>query len=535
MDPSEIYVTGFGPFGKHDENPSGELAASLGSPHQVLPVTFDAIDEFLSEAPFLDSKALMMIGLAGKAEDLLIETTAHNRIGATADVSGEVRGPAQIESFGPPQLSATLWQSSQVHAPGRDWVMSVDAGDYLCGYSLYRSLSLHAGFPIGFLHIPSTKHIPMARQAEIVKSLVAMDDQRTHQNGHQVDDVRIEEIRPLIAPAILIEDIPCTAAASDLVWDTRKAIVASHSGEDDRLVGIVGPCSIHDIDAAREYGTKLKALADQHKNELILVMRTYFEKPRTVGGWKGLMNDPDLDGSYQINRGLKLSRQLLADLAADGIPVATEFLDSILPQYITDHVAWAAIGARTTESQIHRQFASGCSMPVGFKNSTSGDTQTAIDAVRTAGMSHWFSSVTKQGISAILKTSGNRACHVILRGGADTGPNFEKQFVEAAAENLESLGLPPRVMVDCSHGNSGKDFARQKDVVQSISNQLVEGSDSIFGFMLESFLVEGRQNFSADGMTYGQSITDSCVSIEETEGLLNQLAEAVKARRSARS
>jgi 3-deoxy-7-phosphoheptulonate synthase len=347
------------------------------------------------------------------------------------------------------------------------------------------------------------------------------------------DDIRIEEVRPLIAPAILIEDIPCTEDATELVARTRREIVDCLTGKDDRLVGIIGPCSIHDVDAALEYGRKLKELADQHRNDLLIVMRTYFEKPRTVGGWKGLMNDPMLDGSHQINKGLRMSRQLLADLAEIGMPVACEFLDNILPQFISDHVVWAAIGARTTESQIHRQFASGCSMPVGFKNSTTGSTQTAIDAIQSAAMSHWFSSVTKQGISAILKTSGNPNCHLILRGGSETGPNYGADAVSENASSLRNLGLQPRMMVDFSHGNSGKDHKKQRACTESVADQIRAGSDSVFGFMMESFLVEGSQAYAPKAeLTYGQSITDACVDFSETAELVATLADSVRARRA---
>ncbi len=344
------------------------------------------------------------------------------------------------------------------------------------------------------------------------------------------DDLRIRDVRALIAPAILIEEIPVTPEAQDLVSSVRRDVSSVLHGADNRLVVIAGPCSIHDPRAAVEYGQRLKEMADRHP-ELIVIMRTYFEKPRTVGGWKGLMNDPDLNETYQINKGLRVARQLLADLTGLGMPVACEFLDNILPQYIADFVSWVAIGARTSESQIHREFASGCSMPVGFKNSTAGQTQSAIDAVRAAALSHWFPSVTKQGNSAILQTTGNDSCHVILRGGSETGPNYDAETVHQVSEQLETLGLPPRLMVDCSHGNSGKDHTKQRGVAELVCELISDGDKAVFGVMLESNLHPGRQDFiPGQELQYGISITDSCIGIEETEDILAMLSESVKKR-----
>ena len=324
------------------------------------------------------------------------------------------------------------------------------------------------------------------------------------------------------------------AAHQELVHRARKAAESILAGDDDRLLCVVGPCSIHDVDAAREYGEFLRKEAVRHSGELLIVMRTYFEKPRTVGGWKGLINDPNLDGTYRINDGLRLSRGLLRDLSSAGIPVACEFLDNIIPQYIADFVSWVAIGARTSESQIHREFASGCSMPVGFKNGTSGRVETAVDAVRAAALSHWFPSVTAQGVSAILETTGNPACHVILRGGHETGPNHTAEFIARTTAMLEEHGLPARVMIDCSHGNSLKKPERQPEVAAEVARQVAAGSTAIMGVMVESNLVAGRQDLRdpAD-LVRGQSITDGCIGLPETSELLAVLADSVRSRRVA--
>jgi 3-deoxy-7-phosphoheptulonate synthase len=345
------------------------------------------------------------------------------------------------------------------------------------------------------------------------------------------DDLRIRDVRPLIPPAILLEEIPLSERASNVVADARAAITAAIEGRDPRLVVVVGPCSIHDSGAALYYAKRLKPIADRFAGSLIVVMRTYFEKPRTVVGWKGLINDPDLDESFHINKGLRLARQLLLDINDLGLPTGSEFLDTQIPQHIADLTSWVAIGARTAESQVHRELASGLSMPVGFKNSTDGSTQIAVDAVLTARSPHWFPSVTKQGVSAIFQTVGNDTCHVILRGGTRTGPNFDAEHVAKVGARLAAKGLRESVMVDCSHGNSLKDHKKQADVAASICEQVAGGSRRIFGVMLESHLVEGRQDFvPGKPAVYGQSITDACLSLEQTEPLLERFALAQRAR-----
>ncbi len=345
------------------------------------------------------------------------------------------------------------------------------------------------------------------------------------------DDLRIRDVRPLIPPAILLEEIPLSERASNVVADARAAVSNVLAGRDPRLVAVVGPCSIHDPRAAFEYAGRLKQIADRLADRVLIVMRSYFEKPRTVVGWKGLINDPDLDESFHINKGLRLARQLLRDINDLGLPTASEFLDTQIPQHIADLTSWVAIGARTAESQVHRELASGLSMPVGFKNSTDGSTQIAVDAVLTARSAHWFPSVTKQGVSAIFQTVGNDACHVILRGGTRTGPNYTAEHVAKVSGRLASKGLPERVMVDCSHGNSHKDHLKQRDVVADVCAQVAGGSQQIFGIMLESYLVEGRQDYVAGQPSiYGQSITDACLSLAQTEPLLEQLAAAQQTR-----
>ena len=345
------------------------------------------------------------------------------------------------------------------------------------------------------------------------------------------DDLRIRNVRPLIPPAILLEEIPISERASNVVADARAAITAVIEGTDRRLVVVVGPCSIHDTKAALEYAERLKPIAARLADSLIVVMRTYFEKPRTVVGWKGLINDPDLDESFHINKGLRLARQLLLDVNDLGLPTGSEFLDTQIPQHIADLTSWVAIGARTAESQVHRELASGLSMPVGFKNSTDGSTQIAVDAVLTARSPHWFPSVTKQGVSAIFQTAGNDACHVILRGGTRTGPNFDAEHVAKAGGRLAAKGLRESVMVDCSHGNSLKDHAQQAGVAAAIGEQVAAGSRRIFGAMLESHLVDGRQDYlPGRPAIYGQSITDACLSLEQTEPLLERFAQAQRTR-----
>ena len=303
-------------------------------------------------------------------------------------------------------------------------------------------------------------------------------------------------------------------------------------GEDDRLCVVCGPCSIHDTKAALEYAERLLPLRDRYRDDLQIIMRTYFEKPRTVVGWKGLINDPELDGSFEINRGLRIGRQLLVDICELGLPTGAEFLDTIIPQFIADAIAWSAIGARTTESQVHRELASGLSMPVGFKNGTSGNVQIAIDAVCSAAQPHWFPSVTKQGVTAIFQTTGNADAHIILRGGNRTGPNYEAHAIEPILDQLAAVDLPPYLVVDCSHGNSNKDFTRQTEVARVLAEQIAAGQTGIAGVMLESHLVSGRQDYILNGTnTYGQSITDACIDFPATEAIFETLATAVQRRR----
>jgi 3-deoxy-7-phosphoheptulonate synthase len=345
------------------------------------------------------------------------------------------------------------------------------------------------------------------------------------------DDLRIAQLRPLISPAILMEELPLSERASQTVATNRRALDAILAGEDDRLAVVVGPCSIHDPKAALEYGERLAAKAAALSGELCVVMRVYFEKPRTTVGWKGLINDPHLDGSFDINSGLRTARGLLVQLADMGLPAGSEFLDTISPQFIADLICWGAIGARTTESQIHRELASGLSMPVGFKNGTDGNVQIALDAIGAARHRHHFLSVTKQGISAIVETAGNALCHLILRGGS-RGTNFDADSVGAAADKLREASLPQRIMVDCSHGNSDKDHKRQPAVARDVAAQLAAGGRDIFGVMLESHLVEGNQKQQADSeLVYGQSITDACIGWQDTIGVLEDLAAAVVTRR----
>ena len=345
------------------------------------------------------------------------------------------------------------------------------------------------------------------------------------------DDLRIAQLKPLIPPAILMEELPISEEASHTVAAARNALDAVLAGEDDRLVVVVGPCSIHDPGAALEYATRLKERATALSDELYVVMRVYFEKPRTTVGWKGLINDPHLDDSFDINSGLRAARGLLVQLGDMGLPVGSEFLDTITPQFIADLIAWGAIGARTTESQVHRELASGLSMPVGFKNGTAGNVQTALDAIGAARHPHHFLSVTKQGIAAIVGTSGNASCHLILRGGSD-GPNYDPGSVGAAAARLKEAGLPHRVMIDCSHGNSSKDHERQPAVVRAVAAQVAGGTRDVFGVMLESHLIAGNQKQQTGrALVYGQSITDACIGWETTVEVLEELAAAVATRR----
>ncbi len=345
------------------------------------------------------------------------------------------------------------------------------------------------------------------------------------------DDVRIEGLRPLIPPAILMEEIHPGDEAIARISEARRQIGEIVHGKDDRLLVVVGPCSIHDPQAAIDYANRLKGLAHQHRDDLFIAMRTYFEKPRTTVGWKGLINDPDLDGRFDINQGLRIARGLLSTLADLDLPAGTEFLDPISPQFVADLVSWGAIGARTTESQVHRELASGLSMPVGFKNGTRGTVQIAVEAVKAARNPHHFLSVTKQGLTAIVATRGNLDCHVILRGG-DGKPNYHPEAIAETTEMLTGASLEPRVMVDCSHANSGKDHEKQAGVASVVAQQVAEGGSRVFGVMLESFLIGGRQdNKDGQELTYGQSITDACMSWEQTEPVLASLAEGVRQRR----
>ena len=347
-----------------------------------------------------------------------------------------------------------------------------------------------------------------------------------------VRDTRIERLVPLVSPRQLIEELPMTEAHADTLVRGRAEVQRILDGEDDRLLAVVGPCSVHDVAATYEYAQRLAALAPRLADDLCLAMRVYFEKPRTTLGWKGLINDPHLDGSADVNTGLRTARRLLLDVLELGLPVGCEFLDPITPQYISDVVSWGAIGARTVESQIHRQLGSGLSMPVGFKNRTDGNVQVAVDAVRAASARHAFAGIDVDGTPAILHTTGNRDCHIILRGGKGA-PNYDAEPVAAALELLKSADLPGRVMVDLSHDNSGKVPERQAAVAAELSGQIAAGQSALVGVMIESFLVAGRQDLGDGELTYGQSITDGCIGWDTTVEVLDELAAAVRARREA--
>jgi 3-deoxy-7-phosphoheptulonate synthase len=347
-----------------------------------------------------------------------------------------------------------------------------------------------------------------------------------------VTDVRIRSVRPLISPAILEDELPLSEAQASRIQNFRRQVADIVMGRDDRLLVLVGPCSVHDTQAALEYAGRLLPLAEELAKDLLIVMRVYFEKPRTVVGWKGLINDPELDGSFQINRGLRLARKLLLDITQVGLPIATEFLDTTLGQYYADLISWGAIGARTTESQVHRELASGLSMPVGFKNRTDGDVQVAVDAIRSARHPHSFPSLTHQGAPAVFTTTGNEHAHLVLRGGSRSGPNFAAAPVAAARDLLVAAGLPQAILVDCSHANSSKRYENQTLVAQDIASQLQAGQSAIIGVMLESHLVAGSQAVvPGQALTYGQSITDGCIAFADTVPVLRQLAQAVEARR----
>jgi len=352
---------------------------------------------------------------------------------------------------------------------------------------------------------------------------------------YRLENRRVKSTRPLIPPQILQEDLPLTLAAAQTVIEGRQATENVLRGDDDRLMIVVGPCSVNDVDAALEYAKNLHAYAEQAKEDLHIVMRVYFEKPRTTVGWKGLINDPDINGSFRINKGLRIARTLLLDIAKIGLPAGCEFLDTISPQYTADLVSWGAIGARTTESQVHRELTSALSMPTGFKNSTDGTVGIAIDACRAARSGHVFLSVGKEGLSSIVETEGNPDVHVILRGGAK-GPNYAAEFVRDCGEKLTKAGLASRIMIDCSHGNSSKQHRKQIEVAEDIAQQLESGDTSsyIMGVMIESNLVEGRQDIPLSGpagLKYGQSVTDACISWEMTVPLLDRLREGVQGRR----
>ncbi|MFD0896117.1 3-deoxy-7-phosphoheptulonate synthase [Luteolibacter ambystomatis] len=349
----------------------------------------------------------------------------------------------------------------------------------------------------------------------------------------RTDDLRISATKPLISPAVLGYYQPVPDAATELVAAARQQAASILRGEDDRVMVVIGPCSIHDPEAAIEYAKKLKTEADRLKDDLFIVMRVYFEKPRTTVGWKGLINDPHLDDSFDINHGLRIARGLLIDVSNIGLPAGTEFLDTISPQYIADLISWGAIGARTTESQIHRELASGLSMPVGFKNGTGGAIQIALDAIQSATCPHHFLGVTKQGVSAIVATTGNQDCHIILRGGS-TGPNYSAEAVSEVVTMLNEQKLPPHVMVDCSHGNSMKDFRNQPLVAAALCKQIADGSKAVTSVMVESNLVEGNQKLGKDLSTLvrGKSVTDACIGWDDTVSVLDAFAEAVRTRRT---
>ncbi|KFD18092.1 MULTISPECIES: 3-deoxy-7-phosphoheptulonate synthase AroG [Tatumella] len=349
--------------------------------------------------------------------------------------------------------------------------------------------------------------------------------------NYQNDDLRIREIKELLPPIALLEKYPASDAAATTVFECRQAIQNILQGKDDRLLVVIGPCSIHDPQAALEYAGKLLQLRHQLSGELEIVMRVYFEKPRTTVGWKGLINDPQMDGSFRINDGLRVARKLLSDINDTGLPAAGEFLDMITPQYLADLMSWGAIGARTTESQVHRELASGLSCPVGFKNGTDGTIKVAIDAINAAAAGHCFLSVTKYGHSAIVETSGNKDCHIILRGGK--APNYHASDVAEVREGLLRAGLDPKIMIDFSHANSSKQYQKQLEVATDVAGQIAGGDQSIMGVMIESHLVEGNQNPDAGTLVYGQSVTDACIGWDATAQVLQQLAQAVRDRRTA--
>ncbi|KAH8548565.1 3-deoxy-7-phosphoheptulonate synthase [Umbelopsis sp. PMI_123] len=349
-----------------------------------------------------------------------------------------------------------------------------------------------------------------------------------------MEDLRVSSYNALLTPSYVHEEFSMSDRAKETVWMARQICADVLRGKDDRLIVIVGPCSIHDIDAGIEYCKRLKEVADQLQGELLIMMRTYFEKPRTTVGWKGLINDPDINGSYNINKGLRIARGFLCQITDYGMPVACELLDTISPQYLADLISWAAIGARTTESQLHRELASGVSFPVGFKNGTDGNINIAVDAIRAASSPHHFLGVASNGTLALTNTKGNSCCHVILRGGND-GPNYEKKYIDQTNAQLEKAKLPHNIMVDCSHGNSNKKHTNQPIVSANLASQIAAGDQSICGLMIESNINEGRQDVPSEGIQackYGVSITDACVNWDTTVIMLKELADAVKLRRA---
>lgn len=376
-------------------------------------------------------------------------------------------------------------------------------------------------------------HVAPVQAARAAIQFIAMKTELTTLDTTRIDDTRIGAVRPLITPALLEERLPVPDTALALVESSRAAISRVLHGQDDRLIVVVGPCSIHDHDQAMEYARQLKVQADALKDDLLVVMRVYFEKPRTTVGWKGYINDPHLDGSFAINEGLEMARRLLLDVLALGLPVGTEFLDLLSPQFISELVSWGAIGARTTESQSHRQLASGLSCPVGFKNGTDGGIKVATDAIQAAQAAHAFMGMTKMGQAAIFETRGNDDCHVILRGGKQ--PNYSKADVDAACALLKGAGLREQVMIDVSHANSSKQHARQIVVSSEVAAQIAAGDARITGIMIESHLNEGRQDIVPGvPLQHGVSVTDACISMVQTVPVLQELAAAVRARRAAK-
>ncbi|CCG80825.1 Phospho-2-dehydro-3-deoxyheptonate aldolase [Taphrina deformans PYCC 5710] len=347
------------------------------------------------------------------------------------------------------------------------------------------------------------------------------------------DDTRIQGYDPIVPPGLIQAELPLTDPSRILISASRQAATKIIKQQDDRLIVVVGPCSLHDPQSALEYAKKLKPMTEKYVGTLEIIMRAYLEKPRTTVGWKGLINDPDLDNSYKINKGLRTARGLYLDILEAGVPLASEMLDTISPQYLADLVSWGAIGARTTESQVHRELSSGLSFPIGFKNATDGNVSVAVDAIRAAAVPHHFLSVTKQGVAAIVRTTGNDCTHIILRGGND-GPNYESSFVDAARTDLAKAGVDQSIMVDCSHGNSLKNHKNQPKVCADVAQQVAKGDRSIVGVMIESHLKEGAQKIPKEGkagLEYGVSITDACVHWQDTESMLQTLADAVESRR----